>query len=212
MDLRISASYDTSALYAAKNVSERSGADSAAASVSTNSEKPAAVYEKDNSTSFKATYNINKMSKEDRDSVVSQLKADQERRQSQLTDIVSSLMTGQANTLSKTDNMWSFLAKGDFTVTPEVKAQAIEDISEDGYWGVTQTSQRLFDFASALAGDDEDLMRQMESAMEKGFKEALGEWGRDLPQLSQDTMDASRNLFNDYYASKSKEVDVSVSI
>lgn len=44
--------------------------------------------------------------------------------------------------------------KGDFTVDAATKAQAQKDISEDGYYGVKQTSERLFDFASALAGDD----------------------------------------------------------
>ena len=50
--------------------------------------------------------------------------------------------------------------------------------SEDGYWGVKQTSQRLFDFASALAGDDVDKMKEMQAAMEKGYKMATKAWGR----------------------------------
>ena len=85
------------------------------------------------------------------------------------------------------------------------KAQAQEDISEDGYWGVKQTSQRLFDFASALAGDDEDKMRQMQSAMEKGFKQATSAWGRDLPDISNQTLDAANKLFEEYYKSKQSE-------
>ena len=32
--------------------------------------------------------------------------------------------------------------------------------SEDGYWGVKQTSSRIFDFAMALAGDDEEKMQR----------------------------------------------------
>ena len=48
--------------------------------------------------------------------------------------------------------------------------------------------------------------------MEKGFKEAAGAWGRDLPQLSQDTMEAARQLFNDAYVNNSKEVGVAVNI
>ena len=152
------------------------------------------------------------MSKEERANLVSQLKADQEYRQNQFVDLVSRMVTGQGNTLAKTDDIWKFLASGNFTVTPEVKAQAQADIAEDGYWGVTQTSQRLFDFASALAGDDEDMMKKMESAMEKGFRQATGAWGRDLPEISGKTMDASRKLFADYYASKSKETDVAAAV
>lgn len=40
----------------------------------------------------------------------------------------------------------NFLASGNFTVDAATKAQAQADIAEDGYWGVSQTSQRLFDF------------------------------------------------------------------
>ena len=175
-------------------------------------EKPAAIYEKSEESDLKPTYSINKMSKEERANLVSQLKADQEYRQNQFVDLVSKMVTGQGNTLAKTDDIWKFLASGNFTVTPEVKAQAQADIAEDGYWGVTQTSQRLFDFASALAGDDEDMMKKMESAMEKGFRQATGAWGRDLPEISGKTMDASRKLFADYYASKSSETDVAAAV
>ena len=55
-------------------------------------------------------------------------------------------------------------------------------------------------------------MKKMESAMEKGFRQAMGAWGKELPQISQDTMDASRKLFSDYYASKSKETDVATAV
>ena len=85
------------------------------------------------------------------------------------------------------------------------KAQAQEDISDDGYWGVKQTSQRLFDFASALAGDDEDKMREMQKAMEKGFKQATAAWGKDLPDISNKTLDAANKLFDEYYKSKQSE-------
>lgn len=210
MDLRINDYYNAGSIYATGRIynmthTEASGAVTPVTPVKKVSQvlsgTPAAIYEVSEKEDLKPTYSINKMSREQRASILSRLKADQENRQNQLTDIVSSLMTGQAGTLAKTDDIWKFLAKGNFTVTPEVKAQAEKDIAEDGYWGVKQTSQRLFDFASAIAGDDENMMRKMEAAMEKGFKQALGAWGRDLPQISQDTMQASRKLFADYYES-----------
>ena len=166
---------------------------------------PAAIYEVSEKEDLKPTYSINKMSKEQRADLVAQLKADQERRAGQLTDLVSNMMIGQSDSLAKSDDIWKFLARGNFTVTPEVKAQAQKDIAEDGYWGVAQTSQRLFDFASALAGNDAKKMHQMEAAMEKGFKQAMGAWGRELPDISRDTMEASRKLFADYYEANKKE-------
>jgi len=163
-----------------------------------------AVYEKSEETKS-GLYSINKMSAEDRSKLVTQLKADQENRMSQLTKLVTDMMKGQATTFAKAsddDSIWKFLADGNFTVDPATKAQAQADIAEDGYWGIKQTSQRLFDFASALAGDDVDKMKEMEEAMEKGFKQATGTWGKELPQISQDTMKAAHQLFEDYYASK----------
>ena len=115
------------------------------------------VYDKSDKSSDtgKATYSVNKMSAEDRAALVKQLKADQESRQQQLTNIVKQMMGQQATTFATSDDsMWKFLAKGNYTVDAQTKAQAQKDISEDGYYGVKQTSERLFDFASALAGDD----------------------------------------------------------
>lgn len=152
-------------------------------------------------------YTVNKMSAEDRQALVTQLKADQEARKSQLVNLVSQMMGKQANAFAQSDeSMWRFLADGKFTVDAETKAQAQADIAEDGYWGVKQTSQRLFDFASALAGDDVDKMKDMQKAMEKGFKMAAGTWGRDLPEICQQTMGAANKLFEDYYASKATQV------
>lgn len=161
-------------------------------------ETAGAVYEKSDSPA-KATYSINKMSAEDREALVNQLKADQEARQSQLTQLVNQMMSQQAKTYN---SIWDVLSSGEFTVDPATKAQAQADIAEDGYWGVKQTSQRLFDFASALAGDDVDQMKKMQDAMMKGFDMATKTWGKELPQISQDTIAAANKLFEDYYASK----------
>ncbi|MCR5205519.1 MAG: hypothetical protein K6E47_10710 [Lachnospiraceae bacterium] len=212
MDLRISSLYDNNLIYSMTKSQIGKPVEKVAPVTKTEIEKPAAIYEKTEESDLKATYSINKMSKEQRANLVSQLKAEQENRQNQLVSIVSQLMTGQGNTLAKTDDIWKFLASGNFTVTPEVKAQAQKDIAEDGYWGVAQTSQRLFDFASALAGDDEKMMQKMEAAMEKGFRQATGAWGRELPEISRKTMDASRKLFKDYYESKSTQTGIDVAV
>ena len=167
-----------------------------------------AVYEKNTQESSKTPYSINKMSKEDRAALVKQLKADQESRQNSLTNLVSQMLGKQAGMYgiaNGDDSIWKIFANGNFTVDAATKAQAQEDISDDGYWGVKQTSQRLFDFASALAGDDEDKMRQMQSAMEKGFKQAASAWGKDLPDISNKTLDAANKLFDEYYKSKQSE-------
>ena len=171
--------------------------------VETVKEDVGAVYEKGQNQG-KATYSINKMSKEDRDALVNQLNADMEKRQAQLLDLVQKTISGQVGAYGKAtgDDMWKFLASGKFTVDSATKAQAQADISEDGYWGVKQTSQRLLDFASALAGDDVEKMKSMQEAIEKGYKQAEKTWGKELPEISKNTLDATNKLFEDYYASK----------
>lgn len=170
-------------------------------------EEKEAVYEKSKAES-KATYSINKMSASDRAALVQQLKQDQENRQQSLISLVHDMMNGQAKSYSLAtgdDSIWRFLSRGNFTVDAATKAQAQADIAEDGYWGIAQTSQRLFDFASALAGDDVEKMQKMQQAMEKGFKQATAAWGKSLPEISQKTLEAANKLFEDYYKSKEAE-------
>lgn len=170
-------------------------------------EEKEAVYEKSKAES-KATYSINKMSASDRAALVQQLKQDQENRQQSLISLVHDMMNGQAKSYSLAtgdDSIWRFLSSGNFTVDVATKAQAQADIAEDGYWGIAQTSQRLFDFASALAGDDVEKMQKMQQAMEKGFKQATAAWGKSLPEISQKTLEAANKLFEDYYKSKEAE-------
>ncbi len=140
----------------------------------------------------------------DRAAIVSQLRSAAEQRQNQLVSLVQKTLSGQAVTYGKATgkDIWRTLASGNFTVDPATKAQAQKDIGEDGYWGVKQTSQRLFDFASALAGDDVEKMKELEKAMEKGFKMATKTWGKELPGICSDTMKAAHGLFEEYYRSK----------
>ncbi len=151
---------------------------------------------------------IYKKSATDRAAIVQQMKAAEEQQRSQLMAIVQKTLQGQAGAYGKAtgDNMWQQLAGGNVKVDAATRAQAQKDISEDGYYGVKQTSQRLFDFASALAGDDVDKMKEMQKAMEKGFKQATKTWGRELPAICKETINAANKLFEDYYSSKEQAV------
>lgn len=162
-------------------------------------EEAGVVYEKGATSEQKATYSINKMSAEDRAALVQQLKQDQLDRQNQLAQLVQKMFSDQAG-VSKLSELFSPENLKD--VSAEDIAQAKKDIEEDGYWGIKQTSQRLFDFASALAGDDPEKMKEMQAAMEKGFKEATGAWGDELPEICQETFAAANKMFDEYYASK----------
>lgn len=128
--------------------------------------------------------------------LINKLKADADARTSQLRSLVEKMMSGQANAYGKANDIWSFLREGNFTVDPATKLQAQQDIAEDGYWGVTQTSDRIIDFATALTGGDPDKIEEMRAAFEKGYKQAEKTWGGKLPEISQRTYDAVMEKFD----------------
>lgn len=152
----------------------------------------AVVYEKSNETE---TVKPNKMSAADREAIIAQMKADTEARMAQMQDLVKKMMRGQGNALAQSDDIWKFLASGDYTVTEAAKLQAQEDISENGYWGVEQTSQRILDFAKVLAGNDASKADELLEAFKKGYKEATGAWGKELPEISKKTYEAVEEKF-----------------
>lgn len=153
-----------------------------------------------------AVYDKSTLSEDDRKSIVAQLKADQEKRQSQLTSLVQSMISKQTNTYGAANNIWQFLAKGNFTVDAATKKKAQEDISEDGYWGVKQTSDRIVSFATALAGNDSEALEKMRDAFLKGYKQAEKTWGGKLPDISQRTYDAVLEKLDKLIKPKAEEV------
>ena len=64
-------------------------------------------------------------------------------------------------------------------------------VSEDGIFGIQQTSERVANFVINGAGGDEDLLRAGREGMIQGFKEAEQMWGGELPEISQKTMKAA---------------------
>ena len=147
----------------------------------------AAVYERSAESKTVSAKNMNV----DRDALVAQLKADSEAQVKSLMDIVNKTISGQgkAFSIASGDDMWKFLASGNFTVDAETKAQAQKDIAEDGYWGVEKTSDRIVDFAKALSGGDEKKADELIGAFKKGFDQATKAWGKTLPDISQKTYD-----------------------
>ena len=70
------------------------------------------------------------------------------------------------------------------------KSEAESLISEDGYWGVKQTSQRVLDFAKALSGGDTSKLELLRGAFQDGYKRAESLWGGRLPDISRETYNA----------------------
>ena len=170
--------------------------DSKASSKKTESSKndtsTGVIYEKgssDKSSSSQKTQNS---------ALIAKMKADSDNRISQLRGIVEQMMSKQGAAIGKADDMWSFLAGGNFTVSADVKAQAQADIAEDGYWGVNQTSDRILDFAKALSGNDKSKAQELVDAFKKGFDQATKAWGGKLPDISQQTYDKVLEKFDSW--------------
>ena len=66
--------------------------------------------------------------------------------------------------------------------------QAGELVSEDGYFGVDQTSQRIADFVIMGAGDDMERLKSGREGVLQGFKQAEEAWGSKLPDISYETL------------------------
>lgn len=74
-------------------------------------------------------------------------------------------------------------------IDDETRAKAQEAISEEGYWGVTQTSERLLDFAKTISGGDPSKIDLLKNAFKEGFEAAKEAFGGELPEISQQTYD-----------------------
>ena len=91
-------------------------------STETSKKESGVIYEK--STEASVTDKTSGKVKTDNAAIIAKLKADAEQRTAQLRSIVEQMMTKQGIAIGTADDMWKFLAKGDFTVSEDVKAQA----------------------------------------------------------------------------------------
>ncbi len=67
--------------------------------------------------------------------------------------------------------------------------EAAELVSEDGFFGVTQTSERIANFVISGANGDEELLREGRKGILQGLKDAEEVWGGKLPDISYETID-----------------------
>lgn len=154
----------------------------------------AAIYKTSNTNKEKKVY------KQDT-ATIARLKADTNRRTEQLRDLVKKILLKQGETL-KDEDMYQLLREGKVTVDVETSNKAKQDISEDGYWGVTQTSDRIVSFAKALTGGDPSKVDEMINAVKKGYEAATKAWGGELPGISKQTLDATLKKLDDWKAEK----------
>lgn len=61
-------------------------------------------------------------------------------------------------------------------------------VSEEGFFGIENTANRIADFVINGAGDDLEKLKKGFEGMKQGFAQAEKIWGDKLPQISQDTI------------------------
>lgn len=155
----------------------------------------AVVFEKTNETKKDSANQIY-----NKENIVAKLKADQQSRLDSMNSLVQKLLGRQAEKfdLANSTNLAATFREVAGKVDQKTIDEAKESISEDGYWGVNQTSDRLVSMAIALSGGDTDKADTMLAAIEKGYKQATKAWGEDLPQICKDTMEATRQKMDDW--------------
>lgn len=74
--------------------------------------------------------------------------------------------------------------------------EAAELVSEDGFFGIKQTSERIAQFVIEGAGGDEELLREGRKGILQGFKDAEEMWGAKLPDISYETIERSVSMID----------------
>jgi hypothetical protein len=117
-------------------------------------------------------------------------------------NMVSSQISGQANKGAA----YKPLFPNNPIISNALKAAEATSEKHSDYWGVEATAERIFTFASSLAGDDLDKLAKMKAAFNKGFSQAAGMWDRagggKLPPISYQTRDRVLEMF----AAREKEL------
>lgn len=93
----------------------------------------------------------------------------------------SKISFGKENTESDSEKL---------KIDSDVSEKAKSEISEDGYWGVKQTSERIIEFAKNISGGDISKLEVLKGAIKDGFEAARKAFGGELPEISQKTYDA----------------------
>lgn len=162
-----------------------------------NSQDTGVSYEPSDATNT----NSNKVT--DYSSIVANMKSELALKNQQLEGLVNDLLSKQATKFTSLSDLFKNL-----TVDKETALKAQEEISEDGYWGVEQTSDRLVAMAQALSGGDTSKADTLIKAIKKGYEQAAGAWGDKLPDICQKTVDAAVKKMEDWRDGKSSSSEV----
>ena len=99
----------------------------------------------------------------------------------------------------KSENKYFNLSNTGYEGKPitELSVEEASDlISDEGFFGVYQTSQRVANFVLNFSGDDLEKLEKGRDGIVAGFEEAKKMWGGDLPEISYRTQNNTLALID----------------
>ncbi len=129
---------------------------------------------------------------------IEKMKAEAEMKTAQLRSLVEKMLLKQGEKFTTLADAFDMIKDGTIEVDDETAAEAAKEVADDGYWGVEQTSERMFSFAKALAGNDPSKADSMLDALQKGYDEAAKQWGGELPEICKKTLEATQKKLTDW--------------
>lgn len=82
-------------------------------------------------------------------------------------------------------------------ITQLTQDEAKDLISEEGFFGITQTSNRVADFVFSFSGDDLELLQKGREGIVQGFEEAKKLFSGELPEISNKTQERTLALIDE---------------
>ncbi len=82
-------------------------------------------------------------------------------------------------------------------ITELSQDEAKDLVSEDGFFGVKQTSDRVSNFVFSFAGDDLELLQKGREGIVQGFEDAKKMFGGELPEISYKTQERTLSLIDE---------------
>ena len=82
-------------------------------------------------------------------------------------------------------------------ITELTQDEAKDLVGENGFFGVTQTSDRVANFVFSFAGDDLELLQKGREGIIQGFEEAKKMFGGELPEISYKTQERTLALLDE---------------
>ena len=135
-----------------------------------------------------------KISKDEAEELRAQIRDNANEMMFKSTSIQTNIMSLEDQFTKDYEDFQSFLSGIGYEGGPIAELsqeEAAELVSEDGFFGITQTSERIANFVINGAGGNESTMRAGREGMLLGFAQAEEMWGGELPEISQQTMQAA---------------------